>query len=107
MGRAARLGRERKLRAVPPQQFATANSDETFRQDLERWRQDRVRILSDVIAIAKADPQLKLVYGREWTPQEIQAAVASIERMLDEPPTSETNTPSLIFTKINQKEKAG
>lgn len=107
MGRAARLRRERKLRDVPQQQFATANSDEAFRQDLERWRQDRARILSNVLAIAKADPQLKLVYGREWTPQEIQAAVASIERMLNESPTSETNAHSLIFTKINQKEKAG
>lgn len=105
MGRAARLGRERKLRAVPPQQFATANSDETFRQDLERWRQDRSQILADVLTVATADPQLKLVYGREWTPEEIRAAVASIERMLESGQTPETNN-SPIFTNINQKEKA-
>lgn len=105
MGKAARLKRQQKLQVVTQQNFPTFSRDDAFRQDLERWQQDRSRILSDVIAIAKADPQLKLVYGREWTLQEIQAAVASIERMLDELPMSETNTPSLIFTKINKEGK--
>ncbi|MBD1862348.1 MULTISPECIES: hypothetical protein [Trichocoleus] len=76
------MGRSSRLRKVR-QQERRLTPDEYIQEGIQEWRDDRSLILSDVMALAKADadcPELGIGFGRAWTPEEIKTVAAEVER---------------------------
>lgn len=76
------MGRNSRLRNDRRQERRRISAEEYMQQGIQEWRDDRSLILSDVMALAKADadcPELGIAFGRQWTAQEIQNVVAEVE----------------------------